>query len=105
MLNCMADGMIAKYGSREEALKVATERSKAASFGDLRYWDGIVNELSKPQSSNYVLFRDDIIDILRKYGIPGAGVAGAGALAAGADPAQAAPVRPEDIAKALREGK
>lgn len=39
-------------------------------------------------SRNYVLFRDDIIDILKKYGIPVGGVAGAGALAS-PDAAQA----------------
>jgi hypothetical protein len=44
-------------------------------------------------TSNYVLFRDDIIDILRKYGIPGAGVAGAGALAGGAPDAMADAIR------------
>jgi hypothetical protein len=35
------------------------------------------DKLKNPQTSNYVLFRDDIIDILRKYGImaPASGVA------------------------------
>jgi hypothetical protein len=42
-----------------------------------------------PQTSNYVLFRDDIIDIVKKYGILGALMAGGGA--AGSDQAQAAP--------------
>ena len=45
----------------------------------------------EPQgTSNYVLFNDKIIDILRKYGLAG-GMAGAGAAAAGNDQAQAQP--------------
>jgi hypothetical protein len=41
----------------------------------------------KPPSSNYVMFGDDTIDILRKYGLAGLGLtAGAGAIAAGGQP-------------------
>ena len=50
-------------------------------------WGG---ELDTPTpTSNYVLFRDDIINIIKKYGILGALMAGGGA--AGSDQAQAAP--------------
>jgi hypothetical protein len=40
-------------------------------------WNWINSEKQRLQTSNYVLFRDDIIDILRKYGImaPASGVA------------------------------
>lgn len=70
----VAQQLIQKHGSREAA---------AAEARRLKSSDEVIAEIMKPsQTHNYVLFRDDIIDILRKYGIPGLGVAGAGALGA-----------------------
>jgi hypothetical protein len=84
-----AQGIVEKYGSREAALEVAQQRLKNASFGDLSYWDKIVADLSTPQSSNYVLFDDKIIDIIRKYGmLPPLAT---GLALAGGDDASAAP--------------
>lgn len=37
---------------------------------------------TNPQTSNYVVFDPNIIDIMRKYGLAGAAPAGLGALAA-----------------------
>jgi hypothetical protein len=71
-----ADAMVANYGSREKALEIAEQRFKSASFGDLKYWDKIVNDLKTPQSRNYVVFDDKLIEIMKKYGwmLPTAGV-------------------------------
>ena len=63
--------MIEKYGSREEALKVAQDRLSKASMGDLRYWDKITKDLTNPQTHNYVVFDDKLIDIVKKYGLAG----------------------------------
>ncbi len=41
-----------------------------------------------PPSHNYVSFRDDIIEILRKYGLAGLGLAGYGAAQNQGQPAQ-----------------
>ncbi len=90
--NTFAQGMIDKYGSREAALKVARERAANAdtSFGIgqglvRQDWARTVQQLEKPPTSNYVMFDDKLIDILKKYGIalPGAGVAAAGSTRSG----------------------
>jgi hypothetical protein len=64
--------IIQNYGSPEKALEVAETRLKNASMGDIGYWQKIVDDLRKPESRNYVVFSDEIIDIVKKYGIAGA---------------------------------
>jgi hypothetical protein len=71
--------IVEAQGSREAARAVAEKRLKSASAGDLRYWDNIVKQL-QPESSNYVIFDPNRIDILRKYGVVGAAPAAAGAM-------------------------
>jgi hypothetical protein len=66
-----AGKMIDNYGSREKALEIAQQRLKSASMGDLGYWDNVVNQLKNPQTSNYVVFDDKLIDIIKKYGLAG----------------------------------
>ena len=88
--------MIDNYGTREKALEVAQQRLKSAGMGDLKYWDGVVKKLQTPESRNYVVFNDKLIDILRKYGIAGLPAAGA---ATGAMQAQPGPA---DMVNAIR---
>ena len=84
--------IMANYGSREKALEVAEQRLSSAHYSDRAYWEKIVKELSKSETSNYVVFDDNTLDILKKYGIAGltAGGAGAAMLGGTSDPASAA---------------
>lgn len=63
-------------GSKEKALETARSRLKNAQFGDLTYWDNVVKELeqAQKQSSNFVVFDDNLIEIIKKYGIAGLAV-------------------------------
>ena len=74
--------IIEKYGSREKALDVAQERLANAHYSDRKYWQNVVDQMGKSETSNYVVFDPGIIDILRKYGLAGAGATGLGTLAA-----------------------
>lgn len=76
---------------RNEVLKDPKSVARIAEEGipGIKYLDQ-GSRTAGDGSRNYVLFRDDIIDILRKYGIPIGGVAGAGALST-PDSAEAAP--------------
>jgi hypothetical protein len=67
-----AQKIIENYGSREKALEIAEQRLKSASLGDIRHWQGIVDELKKSNTSNYVVFpgNEHLIAILKKYGLP-----------------------------------
>jgi hypothetical protein len=63
--------ILARYnGNRGEALAVAQTRLNQASDRHGRsYWQDVVTELSKPETHNYVIYRDDLIEIARKLGI------------------------------------
>jgi hypothetical protein len=70
--NGMANGLISQYGTPEKALEVAQQKLQAATSDfDRQSWTQAIDQLTNPKTSNYVLFRDDIIDILRKYGLAG----------------------------------
>lgn len=73
-LSDSAHSMAKNYGSRERALEVAQERLKTASVidGSDKYWQRMVDELGTPTTSNYVVFDDKLIEIVKKYGIAGA---------------------------------
>ena len=63
-----AQGMIKNYGSREKALEIAQKRLAAASTAsDRKGWTKTVQALEKPQTSNYVVFDDKIINIDKIY--------------------------------------
>ncbi len=72
--------LIDQYGSRDKALDVAKQFLAKSSPGDFNHqaWSRVVGELENPQTHNYVVFDDKIIDILKKYGIAGL-TGGAGA--------------------------
>jgi hypothetical protein len=70
--NGMANGLISQYGTPEKALEVAQQKLQAATSDfDRQTWTQAIDQLTQQKTSNYVLFRDDIIDIMRKYGLAG----------------------------------
>jgi hypothetical protein len=74
--------LIQGAGSREAALVTAQKRLDAANntFGgksDRQYWQKAVDELQKPETKNYVVFNDKIINIVKKYGLAGLVAGGA----------------------------
>jgi len=86
-----ADQMVSEFGSVEKALEVAQQRlANARSPRDAIKAEEMVAALTR--THNYVVFDDNIIDILKKYGIAGltAGGAGAAMLGGSSDPASAA---------------
>lgn len=78
--------VLEKYETRPKAIEAAEGRLAVADHRDDRnYWQNILKELRKPDSSNYVMFDDKMVDILRKYALPGmvGGGAAFGSLAPG----------------------
>jgi hypothetical protein len=75
----IGDAIAKTYGSRESALEVAKQRLEAVNSGptragaayDRKYWQQAIDELSNPQTHNYVIFDDKLIDIIKKYGMAG----------------------------------
>lgn len=61
-----AAALVDNYGSREAALDVAQKRLGNASFGDLSYWQKLVDQLGKPETRNYVMFNDAPIEIVER---------------------------------------
>lgn len=73
-----ADQMVSEFGSVEKALEVAQQRlANARSPRDAIKAEEMVAALTR--THNYVVFDDNIIDILKKYGIAGLTAGGAGA--------------------------
>jgi hypothetical protein len=67
-----------QFGSKEKALEVAKQRlASAQSAREQIKAQEAVDALSIPETRNYVVFDDSLIEILRKYGI--AGLLGGGA--------------------------
>ena len=87
-----AEMLIQEFGSLDNALKTVRSKVDGALSSDVKsYWSKRLGELEKypKPTSNYVLFNDQIIDILKKWGLAG-GMAGAGAAGA-SDQSQAQP--------------
>jgi hypothetical protein len=76
-----ADGMIKNFGSREKALEVAQKRLSDSHYSDRAKWEKTVKSLSAPETRNYVMFDDKLVQILRKYGVATAAALPAAALA------------------------
>ena len=90
----LADALYKKQNAwmtEPEAAQLASQHLRDAGVPGIKYLDQFSRQ-GAGNTSNYVMFRDDLIDILRKYGIllPAAGLGGA---AAGAS--QGAPARRE----------
>jgi hypothetical protein len=66
--------VIDEYGTRQKAL-VAVRRqlvkAEESGSGDYMRLNGLLRELSRPESHNYVMFNDKLIDIKRKYRVGG----------------------------------
>lgn len=78
-----ADRLVANYGTREKALEVAQKRLEASqrTFGaqkDRAAWEKLALELAAPRTNNFVVFKPELVDILKRYAVP---VAGAGTAA------------------------
>jgi hypothetical protein len=70
--------LISQAGSKEKALEIA--RQRLANAPDHRTQikaQEAIDALSIPETRNYVVFDDSMIEILRKYGLAGLGVGGA----------------------------
>ncbi len=78
---------IKHHGSPEKALEYARGRhaETVKQYGegsrDAKDWAKSIQEILNPPTRNYVVFDDKLIDILRKYAVPGA-ITGGGAAAA-----------------------
>jgi hypothetical protein len=66
-----------------------TESLSGRGVKGIKYKDAGSRGADGMGTSNYVVFNDSIIDILRKYGLAGAAVTGTGAAALQSEPAQA----------------
>jgi hypothetical protein len=66
-------GMISQFGSREKALDGLKARLKSNTDPERAgILVGMIDELRNPPTSNYVVFDDKLIDILKKYAVAGA---------------------------------
>lgn len=68
----------------------ATQSLREAGIPGIRYKDAMSRDLPGGGTSNYVVFDDTLVEILRKYGLLPAGLTGAAAATMGADNANAA---------------
>jgi hypothetical protein len=65
--------MISQFGSREKALDGLKARLKSNTDPERAgILVGMIDELRNPPTSNYVVFDDKLIDILKKYAVAGA---------------------------------
>jgi hypothetical protein len=74
--------LLSQFGSKEKALEIAKQRLANAKDSRTRIMaEEAVSVLSIPETRNYVMFDDKLVQILRKYGVATAAALPAAALA------------------------